>query len=158
MLQRNSILLSIQLLFLNTVLPFSPGARDEYVPSSSRPTRLQLVSHTVKLIKQAASVNKKSEINCSPENGCAICTEVIDAYDGVVMQCGHNDFHAHCIEQWKESANSPSCPICRAPLVLLIEDKNTNSSSQPDDRDRDWGPHARYENPSRSWSGGAPGY
>jgi len=55
----------------------------------------------------------------SEENSqnCLICFENINDQDNVYLDCGHNQFHLACLEQWKESAGNKKCPVCRAKLT-----------------------------------------
>eukprot|EP00171_Calliarthron_tuberculosum_P005476 IDg5476t1 len=50
---------------------------------------------------------------------CTICIENIRAIVAIKLPCAHI-FHRRCIRVWVNTARHPSCPTCRA--VLLIED------------------------------------
>lgn len=140
----------------SVMVGFPPG-RDEPLQNYNRLRLIPPIQDIINQLKlEVINIKSKLEKNNSPKVECIICTEEINEIDQVLAKCGHNEFHSHCIEQWKESANSPSCPICRAPLVLLDKDQDANSRSYRPSNDH-VSSNTDYT-PPRSWSGGAPGY
>lgn len=86
----------------------------------------QFPSLVQKILKSKKIVEIIEKEDKTEQNECVICCDTIQKNEQIATQCGHNTFHLHCIEQWKEQQSAhkttdfkPNCPICRQPLVLL---------------------------------------
>lgn len=61
------------------------------------------------------------------EEACTICLETYaPEFPPVTLKCKHG-FHEPCIKEWCK--NSRYCPLCRAPIELLLVPGNNNGSS-----------------------------
>ena len=49
---------------------------------------------------------------------CSICLEVCRSKDIELTQCGHI-FHKKCLETWRNTSESYSCPLCRTENIDL---------------------------------------
>ena len=53
------------------------------------------------------------------DNRCVICRETIDgATRAAVIECGHDNFHGHCVVPWATGTSS-TCPLCRRQVTAI---------------------------------------
>ncbi|WVZ86846.1 hypothetical protein U9M48_033568 [Paspalum notatum var. saurae] len=64
---------------------------------------------------------------------CAICLAALEAggcQQTVAELCGcSHAFHAACIDAWAGSAEAPTCPLCRAPMLPTASDDDAQICS-----------------------------
>ena len=117
--------------------PQQVGSSDHFTAS----IRLPLVLEQTKKIP-----NKIYERLVSVES-CGICFEELKDGDEVRdLPCGHNNFHASCLDQWLLTCNR-SCPLCRhnvtkqrpAPQARASGVKESSNSLLSDVEDQNYG-------------------
>ena len=61
---------------------------------------------------------RQSRVEAESESTCAICLETIRAQQLVLpLPCKH-EYHKPCILKWLKSCDAPSCPTCKAPVLV----------------------------------------
>ena len=84
------------------------------------PTKIHVASHTRE--RDGSAVNAAAD--ASRDETCAVClSEFVAGEQLRVLRCGHA-YHTACIDKWlhcKVAAGAPSCPLCLAVAVELLE-------------------------------------
>jgi len=65
---------------------------------------------------------------------CAICFDTIDMVNVTITTCGHS-FHSSCV--FKALEMNENCPMCRHPLVEVLDDEEDDNDDDDDSSDND---------------------
>jgi len=87
------------------------------------PEKKKMLKANAKRLEQLGS-HKLSKHQVKPDDICVICLEALKPQQAVLdMPCKH-DFHKACIIKWLKQNESPSCPICKQPVLQEPEHKH----------------------------------
>lgn len=82
-------------------------------------------------IEKVKAKHVKEDKLCGEE--CSICSEEIDLDTQKTLPCGHS-FHLSCVFDWTVVFKHPSCPMCRAAVIVPVSDSKKDKSVVEFDR------------------------